>query len=55
MTEAELTDLFYQINGVLFPGGGADLDPRHPYYKALNTIFQLAIKVPARTHCRISN
>jgi hypothetical protein len=33
------------INGLLLPGGGADLTPGHPFYDAASTLVNMAIKV----------
>lgn len=56
-TTEELTNLFWKINGVLFPGGGADLEDT-PIYKAGSTLYQLALNAfdkgdyfPITGHC----
>lgn len=33
---------FSVINGVLIPGGGADLSPGHPFYDTAELLVQLA-------------
>jgi gamma-glutamyl hydrolase len=43
MTEQELQDRFRAINGLLLPGGGADLRPGHPFYDTAAKLVQLAI------------
>ncbi|CAH3137898.1 unnamed protein product [Pocillopora meandrina] len=43
LTEDQLEDLFKSINGVLFPGGGADIYDS-PYSRTGNIIFNLAKK-----------
>ena len=35
---------FDSINGMLIPGGSADLKPGHPFYDATEYIFKLALE-----------
>jgi hypothetical protein len=35
---------FRAVNGILIPGGGQDLSPGHPYYDAVEFLFDLAVK-----------
>eukprot|EP00882_Tetradesmus_deserticola_P012072 GHRQ01012787.1.p1 GENE.GHRQ01012787.1~~GHRQ01012787.1.p1 ORF type:complete len:335 (+),score=143.27 GHRQ01012787.1:127-1131(+) len=44
MTEQELQDRFKAINGLLLPGGGADLRPGHAFYDTAARLVQLAIE-----------
>jgi len=54
----ELADIFSKINGILFPGGSADLSPTTQLYQAGKFLFDLAIKAndngdyfPMEGHC----
>lgn len=44
MTEQELQERFSAINGLLLPGGGADLRPGHAFYDTAARLVQLAIE-----------
>ena len=35
---------FNSINGMLIPGGSADLKPGHPFYDATEYLFKLALE-----------
>ena len=35
---------FNSINGMLIPGGSADLKPGHPFYDATDYLFKLALE-----------
>jgi len=55
---SELKALFSSINGILFPGGGADLGPSTPIYKAAKFMYDLALQAndngdyfPLQGHC----
>lgn len=43
MTEQELQDRFATINGLLLPGGGADLRPGHMFYDTAARLVELAV------------
>lgn len=45
-SDAELTELFYQINGIIFPGGGADIKnrPGNRHRQAANILYNLAMQ-----------
>ena len=34
---------FNAINGILIPGGGADLSPQHPFYDTAAQLLELTI------------
>lgn len=48
-TRAELKHMFNSVNGVLFPGGGADLD-NTTLYLAGKYIYDLALEVSHSIH-----
>jgi len=43
-SKKELTTLFHSINGVLIPGGGANLSLGHHFYDTAKVMFDLAIE-----------
>eukprot|EP00890_Picochlorum_soloecismus_P001023 jgi/Picsp_1/1921/NSC_05387-R1_protein len=44
MSKKEMERRFRAVNGILIPGGGQDLSPGHPYYDAVEHLFDLAVK-----------
>jgi gamma-glutamyl hydrolase len=43
-SDADLTKLFQQINGVIFPGGGAAIEKGHRFREAAELMYNLALK-----------
>eukprot|EP01027_Heterolobosea_sp_BB2_P024030 GEZU01036161.1.p2 GENE.GEZU01036161.1~~GEZU01036161.1.p2 ORF type:complete len:323 (+),score=115.49 GEZU01036161.1:34-1002(+) len=43
-TKEDLIYYFNSLNGILFPGGGADLVPSNPFYTAEEFLFNLAVQ-----------
>jgi len=57
-TQAELLSIFNQINGVLFPGGGANIGVNSPLYNTAQYLINLAMAAndkgdyfPIEAHC----
>lgn len=53
-SEEEIRSLFSSVNGILFPGGGADLGPDTAIFKTASLLLDLAIQsgdVPVVGHC----
>jgi len=57
-TQTELLNIFNQINGVLFPGGGADITVNSPLYNTAKYLVDLAMAAndkgdyfPIEAHC----
>jgi gamma-glutamyl hydrolase len=42
--KAALLDLLSHLNGVLFTGGGASLDPDSPYFQAIQNTFDFVVQ-----------
>jgi len=44
VNDMQMERRFRAVNGILIPGGGQDLSPGHPYYDAVEYLFDLAVK-----------
>jgi gamma-glutamyl hydrolase len=52
--QTEFFTVLQSVNGVLFPGGGADIDPGSPMYLAASAVFSAARSTkafPLMGHC----
>lgn len=44
-SQPELKHIFDSINGLIFPGGGSDLNATTPLYKSAKYLYDLALSV----------